>query len=151
VEKVKPGDEVQDFELPDQDGTLRSLGGLLEAGPVVLFFYPAAMTVGCTKESCYFRDRTAEFEQLGAQPVGISTDDVDTQREFADRHGFGYPLLSDVDGKVAKQFGVKRHLGLLPVKRATFVIGTDRRVTEVIASEFNMHTHADRALAALRG
>src|SRR3954452_10090985 len=119
VEKVKPGDEVQEFELPDQDGTLRSLGGLLESGPVVLFFYPAAMTVGCTKESCYFRDRTAEFEQVGAQPVGISTDDVDTQREFADRHGFGYPLLSDVDGKVAKQFGVKRHLGLLPVKRAT--------------------------------
>lgn len=147
---MKPGDEVQDFELPDQDGTPRTLGELLADGPIVLFFYPAAMTAGCTRESCHFRDLAGEFEQVGAQPVGISMDPVGKQREFSHKHGFGYPLLSDVDGEVARRFGVKRHFGLLPVKRSTFVIGTDRRIIQVISSEFNMNTHADQALAALR-
>lgn len=146
---MKPGDEVADFELPDQDGTPRSLSGLLANGPVVLFFYPAAMTAGCTRESCHFRDLAAEFEKAGAQRVGISTDSVDKQREFATMHGFDYPLLSDADGEVARRFGVKRRLGLLPVKRTTFVIGTDRRVLGVIANELNMNVHADRALALL--
>ena len=61
---------------------------------MVLFFYPAAMTSGCTKESCHFRDLAAEFAAAGAQRVGISTDPVDKQPQFADQHGFDYPLLS---------------------------------------------------------
>lgn len=146
---MKPGDEVADFELPDQDGTPRSLSGLLASGPVVLFFYPAAMTTGCTRESCHFRDLAAEFGKAGAQRVGISTDPVDKQRQFATMHDFDYPLLSDVDGVVARQFGVKRRFGPLPVKRTTFVIGTDRRVVGVIANELDMNVHADRALTLL--
>ena len=62
---------------------------------MVLFFYPAAMTGGCTKEACHFRDLAAEFEEAGAQRVGISTDPVAKQKQFADMHGFDYPLLSD--------------------------------------------------------
>jgi len=147
---MKANDVVPDFELPDQDGTPRSLGELLANGPVVLFFYPAAMTTGCTKESCHFRDLAAEFAELGAQRVGISTDAVTKQKEFADKHGFDYPLLSAVDGTVARTFGVKRRFGPLPVKRTTFVIGTDRRVIEVISSELNMDRHADQALSVLR-
>lgn len=147
---MKAGDEVHDFELPDQDGNLRSLSGLLANGPVVLFFYPAAMTSGCTRESCHFRDLAAEFEQAGVQRVGISMDPVTKQKRFADMHAFDYPLLSDSDGTVARAFGVKR-IGPLPVKRTTFVIGTDHRVIDVIASELNMNVHADRALAAARG
>jgi peroxiredoxin Q/BCP len=146
-----PGDVVADFELPDQTGTPRTLGGFLEAGPVVLFFYPAAMTYGCTKESCHFRDLQAEFEAVGAQPVGISHDKVDKQKQFADKHQFGFPLLSDPDGVVAGIFGVSRGLlGLSPTKRTTFVIGTDFRVLEVIKSEVKMNSHADRALEVLK-
>jgi peroxiredoxin Q/BCP len=147
---VKPNDLVPDFELPDQDGTPRTLAGLLADGPVVLFFYPMAMTPGCTKESCHFRDLAAEFEHAGAQRVGISTDAVDKQKRFSDRHGFDYPLLSDADGTVARTFGVKRRIGPLPVKRTTFVIGTDRQVIDVISSELDMNKHADKALSALR-
>jgi peroxiredoxin Q/BCP len=147
---MRTGDEVPDFELPDQDGVKRTLGEFLEKGPVVLFFYPAAMTPGCTKESCHFRDLAAEFEAVGAQRVGISADPVDKQRTFSDKHGFDYPLLSDEDRRVAAVFGVKRAIPLLPNKRATFVIGTDRKVVEVITSEINMDKHADLALAALR-
>jgi peroxiredoxin Q/BCP len=149
---MKRGDRVPEFELPDQTGTVRSLTGLLADGPIVLFFYPAAMTPGCTKEACHFRDLAEEFAAAGASRVGISTDGVDKQARFADSQRFDYPLLSDRDGAVAELFGVKRGLlgKLLPVKRTTFVIDTDRSVLDVISSELNMDTHADKALATLR-
>ncbi len=148
---MKRGDRVPEFDLPDQTGATRSLTGLLADGPVVLFFYPAAMTPGCTKEACHFRDLSAEFAALGASRVGISTDPVDKQATFAQTQGFDYPLLSDADGRVATQFGVKRRLlgKLMPVKRTTFVIDTDRTVLAVIAGEFNFEGHADKALTVL--
>ncbi|MEV3904459.1 peroxiredoxin [Mycobacterium sp. NPDC050551] len=149
---MKRGDQVTEFELPDQTGAVRSLTSLLADGPVVLFFYPAALTPGCTKEACHFRDLGAEFAALGASRVGISTDAVAKQAKFADTQRFDYPLLSDADGAVASQFGVKRGLlgKFMPVKRTTFVIDTDRTVLEVISSEINMDTHADKALEVLR-
>ncbi|GAA1589678.1 peroxiredoxin [Actinomadura kijaniata] len=147
---MKIGDTVDDFELPDETGTPRTLSGLLEKGPVVLFFYPAAMTPGCTAEACHFRDLAAELADVGAHPVGISADGVDKQREFADRHSLGYPLLSDPDGTVRARFGVKRGLALMPTRRQTFVIDTDRRVIEIVKSEIKMAAHADRALEVLR-
>src|SRR5437868_13477404 len=115
---MKIGDTAPDFELPDETGTKRKLSDLLANGPVVLFFYPAAMTYGCTKESCHFRDLKAEFDAVGATRVGISADSVDKQLQFAEKHGFDYPLLSDVDRRVAEAFGVKRRSNLLKVKRS---------------------------------
>jgi peroxiredoxin Q/BCP len=147
---VKAGDKVEDFALPDETGTTRTLSELLEDGPVVLFFYPAALTPGCTAEACHFRDLAAEFAALGARPVGISGDAVDRQQEFAGRHGLGMPLLSDADGTVRERFGVQRGFSLAPTKRVTFVIARDRTVLEVVRSELRMNAHADRALAALR-
>jgi peroxiredoxin Q/BCP len=150
---MNEGDVVPDFELPDQDGTPRRLSTMLADGPVVLFFYPAAMTGGCTKEACHFRDIGAEFKAAGVQRVGISRDTVAKQRQFSDMHSFDYPLLSDTDGKVAEIFGVARgkigaRLGA-PVKRWTFVIGPDRKVIKTIHSETKMEIHADEALASL--
>lgn len=149
---MKTGDTVPDFELADQTGAPRKLSALLADGPVVLFFYPAAMTPGCTREACHFRDVAAEFAAVGASRVGISTDSVEKQATFADAQRFDYPLLSDSDGAVAAQFGVKRGLlgKLMPVKRTTFVIDTDRTVLGVISSEFNFNSHADKALEVLR-
>ncbi|MEX3654508.1 MAG: peroxiredoxin [Mycolicibacterium fortuitum] len=150
--QIRTGDTAPEFELPDQTGTIRSLTTLLADGPVVLFFYPAAMTPGCTKEACHFRDLAGEFAAAGANRVGISTDPVAKQAKFADIQNFDYPLLSDADGKVATQFGVKRGLlgKLMPVKRTTFVIDTDRTVLAVISSEISMDTHADKALDVLK-
>jgi peroxiredoxin Q/BCP len=150
---MRIGDVVPDFELSDQDGVSRRLTTLLTDGPVVLFFYPAAMTAGCTKQACHFRDLAAEFAAAGVQRVGISRDSVAKQKQFADLHSFDYPLLADEAGEVAGIFGVKR--GLIgqrlgaPVKRWTFAIDTDRTVLAVVHSEVNMETHADEALAAL--
>lgn len=148
---MQPGDRAPDFELPDQTGKPHRLSEMLRVGPVVLFFYPRAMTTGCTAEACHFRDLRTEFEQVGAQRVGISTDPVSKQRQFSDKHDFDYPLLSDSDGSVARAYGVSP--GLLsfirPVKRTTFVIGTDGLILDVISSETHMHIHADRALRTL--
>lgn len=143
------GEYAPEFTLPDQCGTPRSLTGFLETGPVVLFFYPAAMTPGCTAEACHFRDHAAEFAAIGAHLVGISPDPVGKQQKFATTHDMGFPLLSDADAAVARQFGVRRAFGPLATKRHTFVIGTDRRVLGVVKSELRMAVHAERALAVL--
>ena len=146
---LEAGQQAPEFEATDQHGQSRTLSGLLEDGPVVLFFYPKAMTKGCTAESCHFRDLAAEFAEVGAQRVGISADGVDRQLEFDEKHDLGYPLLADVDQSIAQAYGVKRRL--LPAsKRQTFVIDTDRTLRAVIASEMNMDVHADEALEALR-
>src|ERR1700691_482865 len=147
---MQKGDLAPDFTLKDQQGNERTLSTMLLNGPVVLFFYPAAMTKGCTKESCHFRDLAAEFAQLGAQRLGISMDSVEKQAEFTTKNALDYPLLADVHGGVAKLYDVKRGLDVLKVKRTTFVIGQDRHVAEVIKSEISMNAHADKSLDALR-
>jgi thioredoxin-dependent peroxiredoxin len=146
---IQAGDRAPEFSAPDQTGTVVRLTDLLANGPVVLFFYPKAMTTGCTKESCHFRDLAGEFAAVGAQRVGISADAVDKQAKFDEKHSLGYPLLSDPDRTIAKDFGVKRP-GPIMNKRATFVIGQDGVLLGTIASEVNMDKHADEALALIR-
>lgn len=149
---MKPGIQAPNFTLEDQDGTSRTLSDLVSTGPLVLFFYPAASSPVCTAEACHFRDLAGEFAAVGASRAGISNDAVHKQSAFATAKGFDYPLLSDPDGAVAQQFGVKRGLlgKIAPVKRSTFVIDTDRTVLDVISSEFSANAHADRALEFLR-
>jgi peroxiredoxin Q/BCP len=144
------GDEAPDFALIDETGTSRRLSEFLANGPVVLYFYPMALTPGCTAESCHFRDLSAEFAELKAQRVGISADKVEKQKRFTDKHQFDFPLLSDPDKSVARAYGVRRGPGPIPNKRTTFVIGTDGLIKAVVRSETNMNVHADRALATLR-
>ncbi|MEV8633035.1 peroxiredoxin [Streptosporangium sp. NPDC051023] len=152
AESLKAGDVIEDFELPDETGTARRLGDLLAKGPVVLFFYPAAMTSGCTTESCHFRDLADEFAAVGASPVGISRDAVARQKRFADTYELGFPLLSDPEGVVARKLGARRTFAVGPflTRRMTFVIDVDHRLLEVIHSETSMLAHADRALEVLR-
>lgn len=147
---MQKNDVAYDFTLKDQHGNDRTLSAMVKDGPVVLFFYPAAMSAACTKESCHFRDLNHEFKELGAQPVGISMDSEQRQAKFAKKNSLDFPLLIDDNGDVARHYGVKRALNLLKVKRATFIIGTDMRVRHVITSEVAMNSHADGALDALR-
>ncbi|MEZ5311858.1 MAG: peroxiredoxin [Microthrixaceae bacterium] len=144
------GDRAPEFTLKDQNGDETTLSAMLVNGPVVVFFYPRAMTSGCTRESCHFRDLKADFDSVGAQPVGISADSVDRQSKFDATNSLGFTLLSDPDRKVAGLFGVRRP-GPLFNKRATFVIGSDGTVLANFSSEMNMEAHADRALEVLRG
>jgi peroxiredoxin Q/BCP len=128
---LKVGDPAPDFTLPDQDGKPVALKDLLASGPVILAFYPKAFTSGCTKQNSAFRDHYAEVSAKGAQVVGISTDDVATQKRFRDELKLPYPLLSDAGGKVAGQYA-----GTMPVvgvaSRANFVIGQDGKIAQIV-------------------
>lgn len=167
------GEKAPDFTLYDHTGRARALSALLSDGPVVLFFFPLASSPICTAQACHFRDLSNEFASVGAQRVGVSTDTVDRQAHFAQQRSFDYPLLSDADGVVSELFGVRRGrlaklrnsvvardgarrgrhtrrrgllARLLPVRRTTFVIDTDRTVLKVISSELRASVHADQAL-----
>src|SRR3954464_15709232 len=174
------GDTAPDFTLLDHTGRPRTLSALLSDGPVVLFFFPIASSPICTAQARHFRDLSSEFAAVGAQRVGISTDTVDRQAHFAQQRSFDYPLLSDADGVVSELFGVRRgrlarlrrsvlareagrghrhrrhprRRGLLarlmPVRRATFVIDTDRTVLKVVSSELRASVHADETLRFLQ-
>jgi peroxiredoxin Q/BCP len=152
VQAMEVGDVVEDFELPDQSGTPRRLSALTAAGPVVLFFYPAAFSPTCTVEACKFRDTASEFAAVGGQPVGISSDGVARQERFARQHHLGYPLLSDVDGRVGARFDVNRAFSVpwTRTRRHTYIIGSDQRVLDVIRSEIRISAHADLALQFLK-
>ena len=167
------GEKAPDFTLLDHTGRPRALSALLSKGPVVLFFFPLASSPICTAQACHFRDLSNEFAAVGAQRVGISTDTVDKQAHFAQQRSFDYPLLSDADGVVSELFGVRRGrlaklrrsavareaarrgrhtrrrgllARLLPVRRTTFVIDTDRTVLKVVSSEVRASVHADQTL-----
>ena len=144
------GDTAPDFVLPDHMGRRWQLSEALVLAPVVLFFYPGAMTIGCTAETCHFRDLGAEFAALGATRVGVSADPANVQREFATRTSVDFPLLSDEDGFVGQLYGARRNFALRPGKRATFVIGMDASIRGIITSELRMQKHADEALGILR-
>lgn len=174
---VIAGERAPDFILSDDTGRLRSLTELLADGPVVMFFYPLAHSPICTAEACHFRDLGSEFDALGVQRVGISTDTVPRQSRFARQRAFDFPLLSDSRGLVAARFGVRRAgiavLGrllarrlesrrgqhtppgpltrlLLSARRTTFVIDTDQTVLKVVSSELRASVHADLTLDYLR-
>ena len=127
---MRPGDQVPDFEARDQTGAAVRLSELTADGPVVLFFYPRAMTRGCTAESCHFRDLAGDFRAVGARAVGISADSVERQARFDEENDLGLPLLSDPDRRIAATFGVKRP-GPLFNRRMTFRVSPDPE--EVIA------------------
>lgn len=144
---MKVGDHVADLSGVDETGGAVRLSDLLAKGPLVVFFYPAAMSRGCTRESCHFRDLAGEFAALGANIVGVSADTVDKQAAFSARHTLGFPLIADTGRTIAAAFGVRRRFR--PNKRSTFVVNTDGRVLARIDSELSMNRHADAALEAL--
>jgi len=118
---------------------------------VVLYFYPRAMTPGCTREAIRFNELLDEFEKLGAVVVGVSTDSVERNRRFAEKHGLRFRLLSDPEGRVAELYGVLKKGTKRPsAQRVTFIIGPDGRVYRVLENIRPAERHADEALAAVR-
>ena len=143
------GSVAPDFELRDQRGVVRRLSELVQAGPVVLFFYPKDETAVCKKEACGFRDHHSEFAALRASVFGISQDSVESHASFAENHHLPYSLLVDPQGRVAASFGIKKVLGLLP-GRATFVVDRERKVRLAFSSTLDAQAHVRRALSAVR-
>jgi peroxiredoxin Q/BCP len=143
------GDRAPDFTLVAGDGRSVSLADFRGKKTVVLFFYPQDETPGCTREACEFRDSFDRFGDAGAEVIGVSDDDVDSHKRFAEHHKLPMTLLSDTGGKVRQTFGVKPLFGLLP-DRVTFVIDRDGIVRHVFASRLRFGKHVDEALTVVK-
>jgi thioredoxin-dependent peroxiredoxin len=134
--RLAPGDLAPDFTLTDQDGRQVTLSDL-RGSRVVLYFYPEAMTPGCTTEACDFRDNLNSFASAGVRVLGVSKDDVDKLKRFAERDRLNFTLLSDSDLEVQKAYGVwgeKSLYGKIVVGsiRSTFIIGEDGRIERAL-------------------
>ena len=148
--RLQPGDQAPDFTLNDADGKPVTLSQVLaETGKrVVLYFYPAAMTPGCTTEACDFRDNLREFESAGMTVLGISPDKTGKLEEFRDKEGLTFTLLGDPDKETLSAygaFGEKNNYGRIVegVIRSTVVVGTDGKVEKAF---YNVKAtgHVDR-------
>jgi peroxiredoxin Q/BCP len=132
--RLAPGDVAPDFTLPDADGNEVSLSSL-RGQRVIIYFYPAAMTPGCTTQACDFRDSLASLAAAGFAVIGISPDSPAKLAKFRDRDGLNFPLLSDATRDVLDAYGAygekmmygKKTVGVI---RSTFVVGPDGKIEQ---------------------
>jgi thioredoxin-dependent peroxiredoxin len=146
---LEKGAMAPEFDLPDQDGRRHTLKSLLADGPVVLYFYPADFTPGCTKEACSFRDLHQELLRAKLRIVGVSPQDVESHRRFADRYHLNFLLLADPDKSVIKAYDLDGPLGF-GVRRGTYLIGRDGRVRDSVLADLRIGAHEDFVRAAIK-
>ncbi|MBA3564409.1 MAG: peroxiredoxin [Gammaproteobacteria bacterium] len=142
------GESAPDFRLQDQTGEWRSLDDY-RGKWLALYFYPKDDTPGCTTEACEFRDNIFAFREIGAEIVGVSLDDVESHREFAEKYHLPFTLLSDPDGEIARTYGVLKNIG--PVKfarRESFLIDPEGKIAKHYP-EVDPDGHSEEVLADL--
>jgi thioredoxin-dependent peroxiredoxin len=144
--EVAEGKPAPQVKARAHDGTEIDLAAL-KGKPVVLYFYPKDETAGCTKEACAFRDAWSDLAKTNVVLVGISTDSLDSHKQFAEHHKLPFHLISDTDGSIAKAYGVPNRAGFLG--RQTFVIGADGNLKKIYRN-VDVSTHAADVLAALK-
>ena len=147
--KLEQGAEAPDFTLPDQDGNMVSLKDF-RGQKVVVYFYPADMTSGCTKEACQFNDNLQQFRQAQVTVLGVSPDGADSHQAFRAKHGLTFALLTDADHAVMDQYGAwgekvrygKTSIGVL---RSTFLVDEQGRIAR---AWYNVRAdgHAEKVL-----
>ncbi|MDV3243839.1 MAG: peroxiredoxin [Nitrososphaerales archaeon] len=147
--KLRVGDVAPDFELKDQGGRTVSLHDFRGSKNVVLYFYPKDFTTGCTAETRKFGEEYDKLLQLGAEVIGISSDDEESHMRFAAQCSTRFPLLADRGGQVRARYGVESSLGMIP-GRVTFVIDRDGIVKCVFSSQLNPRKHVAEAIQALK-
>jgi peroxiredoxin Q/BCP len=146
---VEVGTAAPDFSLPSGDGRQVSLTDFKGKRNVVLYFYPADETRGCTAEACSFRDNYEAFAEAGAEVIGISSDSPESHRRFSAHHNLPFVLLSDTDKRVRKLYGVPSTFGLLP-GRVTYIIDKSGIVRHIFDSQFQPKKHIEEALKVLK-
>jgi peroxiredoxin Q/BCP len=139
---IKAGERAPEFTLPDETTKDRSLTQLLSAGSIVLYFYPADFTPGCTRQACVLRDIHSEIESAGLRVVGISPQSPESHARFKAKYRLPFVLLSDEQKTVIKMYGVNGPLGI-GVRRATFLIDASRRVRDVVLADFKIGRHEE--------
>jgi peroxiredoxin Q/BCP len=150
---LKAGDEAPDFRLPDQDGRDRRLSELIGDQPLILYFYPADFTPGCTQEACDLRDLHTRILASRLRVVGVSPQSPESHRRFRKEHNLPFTLLSDEKKTAIKAYGVDGLLGI-GVRRATFLIDERRRIVDAVLADLRIGRHqefVERAIAAREG
>ena len=136
------GSKAPEFVLPDDEGGETSLSDLLQDGPLILYFYPADFTPGCTKEACSIRDIHNDIQSVGLQVVGISPQDVESHQKFRAKHELPFKLLSDPDKVAIKMYDVDGMFGV-GVQRATFLINQDRTIKDAVLANLRIGRHQE--------
>ncbi len=136
------GARAPEFTIPDQDGQSVSLSTLLRTGPLILYFYPADFTPGCTREACLIRDLYAEIQQAGLDVAGVSPQSPESHRAFRKKHNLPFTLLSDVDKFVIRMYDVQGPLGF-GVRRATYLVDQARYIRAAVLADFRISQHED--------
>jgi thioredoxin-dependent peroxiredoxin len=139
---LKPGTKAPDFSLPDQDGRQRRLPDLLEGRPLILYFYPADFTPGCTREACDFRDLHARILGSGLRVVGVSPQSPESHRRFREKYALPFTLLSDEKKTATEAYDVDGPLGI-GVRRATYLIDADGRIVDAILADLRIGRHQE--------
>lgn len=137
---LKVGSRAPEFILPDANGVDTALSDLLQNGTLLLYFYPADFTPGCTKEACSIRDLHNDIQSVGLQIVGISPQDGDSHRRFRDEHNLPFILLSDPEKIAIKMYDVDGPFGV-GVRRATFLINQDRTIRDAVLADVRIGRH----------
>ena len=136
------GGRAPEFTLPDHTGQMVSLSTLLRSGSLILYFYPADFTPGCTREACSIRDLHTAIQGAGLDVVGVSPQDSDSHRRFREKYQLPFTLLSDPEKVVIKMYDVRGPLGF-GVRRATYLIDQARRVRSAVLADFRIGLHED--------
>jgi peroxiredoxin Q/BCP len=139
---ISTGERAPEFTLPDDTGKDRSLTELLSLGALILYFYPADFTPGCTRQACSLRDLHSEIEKAGLLVVGVSPQSVESHAKFREKYKLPFVLLADEHKAVIKMYGVDGPLGI-GVRRASFLIDGGRRIRDAVLADFMIGRHAD--------
>ena len=139
---LKAGERAPEFTLPDDTGKDRSLTELLSLGAIILYFYPADFTPGCTRQACSLRDLHSDIQKAGLLVVGVSPQNAESHAKFREKYHLPFVLLSDEHKAVIKMNGVNGPLGI-GVRRASFLIDGSRRIRDVVLADFMIGRHAD--------
>ena len=139
---LEAGARAPDFILKDQDENDVSLSDLLQGGPLILYFYPADFTPGCTKEACSIRDIHDDIKSVGLQVAGVSPQDADSHRRFREKHDLPFVLLSDEEKVAIKMYDVDGPFGV-GVRRATFLISQDRIIKDAMMADVRIGRHEE--------
>lgn len=139
---LETGTKAPAFVLPDDRGKDTSLADLLKDGALILYFYPADFTPGCTREACSIRDIHADLEAVGLRVAGVSPQDSDSHARFRDQHDLPFVLLSDTDKAVARKYDVDGPFGV-GVRRATFLIDQDGTIEDAVLADIRIDRHRE--------
>ncbi len=139
---LKAGSKAPEFVLPDESGNDVSLSDLLVEGPLILYFYPADFTPGCTKEACSIRDMHDDIRSVGLRVAGVSPQDAESHARFRDKHDLPFTLLCDTEKVAVKMYDVDGPFGV-GVRRATFLIAQDRTIQDAVQADVMIGRHKD--------